>query len=293
MKHLSHAYNHCREIVRRSAGNFYLAFQLLPRTKRYAIYAVYAFCRAADDAVDELPDPSLRRAALDKVRHALERVYRGDPSTPMELALADTVGRYRLTRRYFDELIEGMEGDIDAVALDRVEELDEYCYRAAGTVGLLCLEVFGVAGEAAEKYGIALGRALQLTNVIRDLREDAHLNRYYVPEEMLRQHGVSREDLLHGRNGGAVERLVRSLIEQAKLAYNEAERYRPKNAGARLATSEAMRRVYHALLLEIERQPRRILEQRVSLPPWRKAREVLHALWCSFRSTPEPRPVRG
>jgi len=278
VRHLGSAYGYCKEVVRRSAGNFFLAFQLLPRTKRYAIYAVYAFCRAADDAVDELPDPSLRRSALSLVRKTLERVYRGNPRTPLEVALADTVGKYRLTKKYFDDLLIGMEGDIERVALDKMSELDEYCYRAAGTVGLLCLEVFGVAGDAAHKYGLALGRALQLTNVIRDLRSDAQMGRCYVPRELLDQHGVTPEDIAEGRGGSAFENLAHSLIGLAKAAYEEAEKHRPRSAAARLITSEAMRRVYHALLLKIEQDPHQVLRGRVSLSPWRKAGEVVAAL---------------
>jgi len=278
LKHLKSAYQYCKMVVKKSAGNFFLAFQLLPRTKRYAIYSVYAFCRAADDAVDELPEPSLRRASLELVKGALERVYHGDPQTPMELALADTVGKYRLTRQYFDDLILGMEGDIENVALDTKSELDEYCYRAAGTVGLLCLEVFGVAGHAAKTYGLALGRALQLTNVIRDLREDANMGRVYVPRELLLEHGVTVEDIASGRGGKGFEKLMRALIGMAKSAYEEAERHRPKSAAARLVTSEAMRRVYKALLYEIENDPRAVLERRVSLPKWKKASEVMAAM---------------
>lgn len=278
MKHLRSAYNYCKTVVKKSAGNFFLAFQLLPRTKRYAIYAVYAFCRAADDAVDELPEPSLRRAALELVKGGLERVYRGKPQSPMELALADTVGRYRLTRQYFEDLLLGMEGDIGPVALDTKSELDEYCYRAAGTVGLLCLEVFGVAGQKAIDYGLALGRALQLTNVIRDLREDARMGRIYIPRELMKEHGVTVEDITSGRGGKGFEKLMRSLISMAKNAYEEAERHRPRSAAARLITSEAMRRIYKALLYEIENDPRAVLQKRVSLPPWRKAGEVVAAL---------------
>lgn len=282
MRHLRSAYKYCKEVVKRSAGNFFLAFQLLPRTKRYAIYAVYAFCRAADDAVDELPEPSLRRAALGVVKTALERVYGGDPQTPMEIALADTVGKYRLTKKYFDDLLIGMEGDIESVSLNKMSELDEYCYRAAGTVGLLCLEVFGVAGEKAKKYGISLGRALQLTNVIRDLREDAQIGRCYVPKEMLDEHGVTQEDLAAGRGGKGFEKLIESLIALAYAAYLEAEHYRPKSAAARLVTSEAMRRVYYALLLKIAEDPEQVLKKRVSLTPWKKIGEVVAALSSSY-----------
>lgn len=279
MSRLRHAYEYCKRVVKTSAGNFFLAFQLLPRTRRYAIYAVYAFCRAADDAVDELPEPSLRRAGLELVRDGLERVYRGKPESPMEHALADTVGRYRLTKQYFDDLIVGMEGDIEpVVALDTLSELDEYCYRAAGTVGLLCLEVFGVAGDAAKKYGLALGRALQLTNVIRDLREDARNGRCYVPKELLDEHGITREDIANGTGGKAFVKLVRRLIEMAKAAYAEAERHRPRSKAARLLTSEAMRRVYKALLYKIEEDPEMVLEKRVSLHPVRKVREVMAAV---------------
>ncbi len=278
MKHLAQAYETCKTVVKTSAGNFFLAFQLLPRTKRYAIYAVYAFCRAADDAVDELPEPSLRAAALNVVKLGLERVYKGSPETPVEVALADTVGRYRLTKQYFDDLILGMEGDIHDVALDKMSELDEYCYRAAGTVGLLCLEVFGVAGAKAKQYGLALGKALQLTNVIRDLREDARNGRVYVPREMLEAHGVTREDLANGTNTPKVRKLIRAMIRLAKAAYDEAERHRPTSATARLLTSEAMRRVYYALLLKIEKDPQAVLYKRVSLHPVRKVGEVIGAL---------------
>lgn len=278
MRHLQSAYKYCKEVVKRSAGNFFLAFQLLPRTKRYAIYAVYAFCRAADDAVDELPDISLRRAALELVRSALERVYRGNPQTPMEVALTDTVGRYRLTKQYFDDLLLGMESDLDTVSLSTLEELDEYCYRAAGTVGLLCLEVFGVMGWKAKRYGMALGRALQLTNIIRDIRIDARNGRVYIPQELLDAHGVTPEDLARGNRGRKVEGLIRALISLARAAYDEAERHRPRSAAARLVTSEAMRRVYRALLAKIEQDPQQVLEGRVSLPPWRKAGEVLAAV---------------
>jgi len=282
LRHLGSAYKYCKEVVKRSAGNFFLAFQLLPRTKRYAIYAVDAFCRAADDAVDELPEPSLRRAALGVVKTALERVYRGDPQTPMELALADTVGKYRLTKKYFDDLLVGMEGDIEDVSLTKMSELDEYCYRAAGTVGLLCLEVFGVAGEKAKHYGLSLGRALQLTNVIRDLREDAQIGRCYVPKELLDKHGVTQEDLANGKGGKGFDKLIETLIGLAYTAYLEAEQHRPNSAAARLVTSEAMRRVYYALLLKIAEDPEQVLKKRVSLPIWRKASEVFAAWTAAY-----------
>lgn len=278
MSHLKQAYAYCKEVVKTSAGNFFLAFQLLPRTKRYAVYAVYTFCRAADDAVDELPDPSLRRVALEVVKSALERVYRGKPKSQMEIALADTVGRFRLTKKYFDDLLLGMESDIDSVSLGTLEELDEYCYRAAGTVGLLCLEVFGVAGNAARKYAIALGRALQLTNIIRDLREDARSGRVYVPKDLMDYHGVTVEDIASGRKGKHVRALILALIRMARYAYEEAERHRPRSAAARLVTSEAMRRVYQALLAKIEEDPEQVLVRRVSLPKWQKAKEVLAAV---------------
>ncbi|MDP8206922.1 MAG: squalene/phytoene synthase family protein [Candidatus Electryonea clarkiae] len=278
MIHTRNAYKYCREVVKRSAGNFFYAFQLLPRTKRYAIYAVYTFCRAADDAVDELPDISLRRAALDLVKSALERVYSGNPRGEMEIALADTIGKYRLTKQYFDDLLIGMEGDIKPVAMNNFSELEEYCYRAAGTVGLLCLEVFGVAGEKSKKYAIALGQALQLTNVIRDMRADALNGRIYIPKDLLAQYGVTVEEIAEGRTGRRPERLIRALISLAKSAYEEAERHRPRSAAARLMTSEAMRRVYRALLAKIEENPQQVLVRRVSLPPWRKAGEVLAAV---------------
>jgi 15-cis-phytoene synthase len=282
LRHLGSAYQYCKTVVKKSAGNFFLAFQLLPRTKKYAIYAVYAFCRAADDAVDELPEPSLRRAALNTVKNGLERVYRGDPQTPVEIALNDTVGKYRLTRKYFDDLILGMEGDIEYVSLDKMSELDEYCYRAAGTVGLLCLEVFGVAGATAKRYGLALGKALQLTNVIRDIREDALIGRCYIPRELLDEHGVTRDDIINGRNSKGFEKLVRRLIAIAESAYQEAEKYRPKNVSKKLMTSEAMRRVYYALLHKIKEEPGKVLNERVSLSPWKKAGEVVLAMTTSY-----------
>lgn len=278
LPHLRSAFTYCKQVVKKSAGNFFLAFQLLPRTKRYAIYSVYAFCRAADDAVDELPNPSLRRISIEMVKRALERVYRGDPRTPIEVALSDTVGRFRLSKKYFDDLLVGMENDIDPVGLNNRDELDEYCYRAAGTVGLLCLEIFGVAGNKARRYAISLGRALQLTNILRDLRADALQGRVYVPKEMLEEYGVTVEDITMGRGGEQFESLAQALIALAKTSYADAEKHRPRGVAARLITSEAMRKVYRALLSKIESNPNQVLEGRVSISNWKKAGLVLSAV---------------
>ena len=196
-------------------------------------------------------------------------------------------------------LTDGMEMDLRSFpaedsggleALARGADLDRYTYLVAGCVGEFWTKITtahegsmkGWDVAAMSDTGVRFGKALQLTNVIRDLREDARNGRVYVPREMMEEHGVTRDDLANGTNPHRVRKLIHALIRLAKAAYDEAERHRPTSAAARLLTSEAMRRVYYALLLKIEKNPQAVLYGRVSLHPIRKAGEVISALASTY-----------
>jgi phytoene synthase len=245
------------------ASNFRYAFLVLSRAQRHAINAVYGFCRVVDDAVDHADLPDLARAGLLTWRRELDDIYRGTPTTPVGQMLAPVVAAYQLPREHFNELLLGVAMDIGRPRYQSFSELSRYTYRVASTVGLLCLPIFGVNGEAARRYAIERGSSLQLTNIIRDVKADAALGRIYLPLEDLKTFEYSEEDLLAGRHTLAFEHLMAFQCRRARQAHARAKELLPDPR--RLLAPEIMGRTYEALLDRIEASGYRLFDKPVKL----------------------------
>jgi phytoene synthase len=278
---LADDFERCAEITRRSSSNFYYAFKLLPPERRRALYAVYAFCRFVDDIADEdsIRDPA---ALLARWREELDRVYGGAPTRAISRALADAARRFSIPRQCFDEFIAGMEMDLTRKRYATFEELRLYCYRAASVVGLMCIEIFGYSNPGAKVYAENLGIAFQITNILRDVREDAGRGRIYLPLEDLARFGVTEDEILHGTYSDAFVRLMEFEANRAREYYERAERALPPEDRGSLMTAEAMRSIYRALLNLIVSSNYRVLDRRLSLSAPRKLYLVGRA-WASSR----------
>jgi phytoene synthase len=258
-------------LTRRSGSNFYYSFLFLPRRKREAMYALYAFCRTVDDAVDQGEGaPGEQRRALAEWRSELRRVYAGRPTRPIAVGLAEAVRAYPIRLEHLDAILSGVEMDIDKRRYESFEELREYCYRVAAAVGLCCIEIFGYTDPRARDYAENLGVALQLTNIMRDLRTDAERGRIYLPQDELRRFGYSEDDLLRGRYTQAYLELMRFQADRTHAYYRAARAARPRVDRRRLVAAEIMGVIYHRLLCAIEARRFRVFERRIRLSAPRK-----------------------
>ncbi|HYK64817.1 MAG TPA: presqualene diphosphate synthase HpnD [Patescibacteria group bacterium] len=257
-------YERCAQITRRSRSSFYYAFILLPPERRRALHAVYAFCRFVDDIAD---DEAIREPAmlLKRWREELDRVYDGTPTRALSRALADSARRFRIPRELFEEIINGVEMDLSHKRYETWDELRPYCYRVASALGLICIEIFGYRNPSAKVYAENLGLALQLTNILRDVREDAGRGRIYLPLEDLARFGVSEEEILGGVYSPNFVRLMRFEANRAQQLYAAAQSaLAPEDRGT-LLTAEAMRLIYAAILERIIKSNYRVLDRRHSL----------------------------
>lgn len=274
---LAEAYAYCREVTQRSSSNFAYAFRLLAAPRRDALTAVYAFCRFVDDIADdaERADP---RALLDRWRDELRSVYAGSARHPIGRALADAARRYPLEQRHFLDLIDGVEQDLSRRRYATFADLHRYCYQVASTVGLLCIEIFGHRDAGARDYAVDLGVAFQLTNILRDVDEDARRGRLYLPLEDLRHFGCDEAALLHGPYSPRVGALLAFECGRARAFYLRASGALSAADRVSLAPAEAMRMIYERLLARIEaRQFDVFRPAKVALPRYEKVTLALAA----------------
>ena len=260
---LDKAYLFCRNLTRNNAKNFYLAFQILPWIKRRSIYSIYAFCRCSDDLVD---DPAIKDRAglLEKWKVDLAACYRGEiKNDPIFVALYDTVKRYSIPKKYFLELIEGMEMDISVNRYETFDELYEYAYKAASVVGLILIEIFGYKNYMTREYAKNLGIAMQLTNIIRDVKEDAKRGRIYLPREDMIRFGYSEKDLFANEYGSKFVRLMEYQVARAVFYYQKATRSIPPEDRNLLTSPEIMKNIYFHLLNEIVGKGYNIFHNRI------------------------------
>jgi phytoene synthase len=267
---------YCQNKAANSGSSFYYSFLFLPPEKRRAITAVYAFCREVDDVVDECRDTSVARAKLAWWREEVGRVFAGEPQHPVGLALLPAVRDFGLVQEYFQEIIDGMEMDLDQVSYASFNELALYCYRVASVVGLLSAEIFGYQDRRTLKYAHDLGMAFQLTNILRDVREDALRGRIYLPVDEMAAHGVSIEDLRKGELTDNLRALLQHQAKRARHYYEQAFAKLPEQDRFAQRSGLIMAAVYLTLLDRIEAEfP--VLSRRVRLSPWRK-------LWIAWRT---------
>ena len=240
---------HVRARVRASGSSFYWAMRALPEARRDAIFAVYAFCRDVDDIADGDADVDDPKAALEEWRHEVGRIYEGHPSGAVSRTLAAAVHDYGLQKNDLLAVIDGMEMDASGpIRGPSMAELERYCDRVACAVGRLCVPIFGEPGEAGARVADKLGLALQLTNILRDLEEDADMGRLYLPAELLDAHGIAtrepREAIAHPR----LKLVCRDLAEKAHQAYTESETAIAQCSRAAMRPAIIMMMVYRKVL---------------------------------------------
>jgi 15-cis-phytoene synthase len=261
---------YCQQKAAASGSSFYYSFLFLPPQRRRAITALYAFCREVDDVVDETSDTQLAAAKLAWWRSELANLYAGKPQHPVTRALLPFIEKYSLSKENLGEIIDGMEMDLTQTRYLDWAGLERYCYRVAGVVGLLAAGIFGYRDPRTLEYARDLGIAFQLTNIIRDVGEDARKHRIYLPMDELKRFEVPATDILNARETPQFKVLMKFQDARARSYYDKATAALP--AGDRRAQRPGliMAAIYRALLEEIERDGFRVLRQRISLTPLRK-----------------------
>src|SRR3989442_11287050 len=245
-----------RTITRKSASNLALAFVLLPKVKRAGMSALYAFCREVDDVADDESMPiQKRRDQIAAWRTDVRRACGTEtPQFPVNRELQRVIHQYRLPFQYFDELLQGVEMDLDINRYESYEHLELYCYRVASVVGLLSIEIFGYQNPTCRDYAIALGKALQLTNILRDVRADAERGRIYLPLAELARFQVSPEEILRFEYSPRFFELAASVAQRARHFYGQARQTLPAGDRRSMVAAELMGSVYWRLLRKLERQ---------------------------------------
>lgn len=265
---LDAAYEECGRIVRASGSSFHQAFRLLPLERRRSLEALYAYCRVVDDAADDGGDARVQVAWW---REELSRVLAGNPTHPVGVALADSLQRFAIPPQHLVEILDGMAMDLVPQRFATFTELRRYCYHVAAAVGLATIPIFGCRDPRSRTYAEALGIALQLTNIVRDLAEDAERGRVYLPLEDLERFGYSERDLVTHTRNEAFRRLVAFECARAREFYTAARMALTPTDRRALAPAEGMRLVYQRVLAKIAAHPEAVFGPQVRLPRWQKA----------------------
>jgi len=268
---------YCEDKARQSGSSFYYSFRFLPYDKRRAITALYAFCREVDDVVDECSDPGVARTTLNWWRSEVAAIYGGTPQHPVCRALVPLVQQFSLPQEHLLEIIDGMEMDLERQSYPDFKSLQLYCYRVASVVGLLAAEIFGYSDRKTLKYAHDLGIAFQLTNIIRDVGEDARRGRIYLPQDELQQFGVNPSDILNARETENFQKLMQFQIERARHFYHQAFDELPAVDRKAQRTGLIMAAIYQATLDAVVATGCHVLRERVSLGTG-------HKLWLAFKT---------
>ena len=263
-------HKYCQDKAAASGSSFYYSFMFLPPERRQAITALYAFCREVDDVVDECRDPSIAQSKLEWWRHEVELISAGKPQHPVSQALQDVSTRFTLPQEQLLEIIDGMEMDLQQTRYLDFKGLQLYCYRVASVVGLLSAEIFGYTDRQTLKYAHDLGLAFQLTNIIRDVGEDARRGRIYLPIDELQQFEVPAKDILEARHSDRFVALMKFQAERAEKYYDQAFAQLPACDRKTQRPGLVMSAIYRTLLKEIREDGFLVLDRRTSLTPLRK-----------------------
>lgn len=268
---------YCQDKAARSGSSFYYSFLFLPPPQRRAITALYAFCREVDDVVDECEDANVARIKLQWWREETARIFDGTSRHPVGQALQESVSTYDLPQEHFLEIIDGMEMDLDHQGYSSFKDLALYCHRVASMVGLMSVEIFGYQDRHTLKYAHDLGMAFQLTNILRDVREDAARGRLYLPLDELERFGVTQEDVMAHRMSDNMRALFRFQAKRARQHYEQAYAHLPETDRYAQRSGLIMAAIYEATLREIEDDGYNLFDRRISLTPLRK-------LWMAWRT---------
>ena len=269
--------DYCQQKTVQSGSSFYYSFLFLPADRRRAITALYAFCREVDDTVDDCTDEGVARIKLAWWRNEVSNMYKGRPEHPVTTALQPHLAPYQLQERHLQAIIDGMEMDLDQTRYLDYAGLRKYCWHVAGVVGILSASIFGVTDPRTLEYAERLGLAFQLTNIIRDVGEDARKGRIYIPVNELQQFDVKAAELLNARHSERFEQLMKFQAERAHRLYDEALALLPAADRRAQRPGLMMAEIYRTVLREIERDGFHVLNQRISLTPIRK-------LWLAWKT---------
>ncbi|CAN5821852.1 presqualene diphosphate synthase HpnD [soil metagenome] len=268
---------YCQQKAAQSGSSFYYSFLFLPTERRRAITALYAFCREVDDVVDDSLDEAIARTKLNWWRKEINAMLTGQPTHPVTKALQPHLLTYALDGAHFHAIIEGMEMDLNQNRYLDFIALQKYCWHVAGVVGVLSASIFGVTNPRTKEFAEKLGLALQMTNIIRDVGEDARKGRIYLPVNELQQFNVPANDILNARHSPEFEALMQFQFTRAQQLYDDAFAALPDEDRKAQRTGLIMASIYRALLLEIQRDGFHVLNQRISLTPIRK-------LWLAWKT---------
>jgi len=268
---------YCQDKAASSGSSFTSSFRFLPQDKRRAMTTLYAFCREVDDVVDECSDANVARTTLNWWRNEVAAIYGGKPTHPVCQALVSVVRQFKLPQEHLQEIIDGMEMDLDQPRYADFKSLQLYCYRVASVVGLLSAEIFGYSDRQTLKYAHDLGIAFQLTNIIRDVGEDARRNRIYLPMDEMQQFGVTAADILNARETENFHKLMAFQIERARQYYRQALAHLPAVDRKAQRAGLIMAAIYQAVLDEVEASGCHVLKERVSLT-------TRYKLWLAFKA---------
>jgi len=264
-----------RELGKTVQSNFFYSFLFLPKPKRDAIIDVYAFCRAIDDIVDDIVEKAgaggapnayaEARIELDRWREELDNLYAGKPTMPIAVKLRRVLERFPMPKEYFEEMINGCEMDLLRNRYENFDELHQYCYRVASITGLMCIEIFTYRSQSAKDYAVNLGVALQLTNILRDLKEDAARGRVYLPQEDLRRFGYSEGDLACGNINDNFRAMMKFECERARGYYRLAADHLAEEDRPTMTAAITMGKIYYRLLGQIEHLDYDVFNNRIRL----------------------------
>ena len=269
--------DYCQQKAAQSGSSFYYSFLFLPPERRRAITALYAFCREVDDTVDDATDESVARTKLDWWRKEVMAMLAGAPTNPVTKALQPHLAVYALDGKHLLAIVDGMEMDLNQTRYLDYTALKRYCWHVASVVGILSASIFGATQPQTLEYAERLGLAFQLTNIIRDVGEDARKGRIYLPVNELQQFGVTAADLLNARHSDNFEKLMAFQAARAQQVYDEAFALLPKEDRRAQRPGLIMASIYRTLLTEIEDDNYHVLEHRISLTPIRK-------LWLAWKT---------
>jgi 15-cis-phytoene synthase len=273
---------YCQQKAAASGSSFYYSFLFLPPERRRAVTALYAFCREVDDVVDECSDAQLARAKLAWWRVEVGKLFEGNPQHPVTTALKPHLETCRITAERLNEIIDGMEMDLTQTRYLDFAGLERYCYHVAGAVGLLAAGIFGYKDPQTLEYAKNLGTAFQLTNIIRDVGEDARKNRIYLPMDELKQFDVPASDILQAEYSENFRNLMAFQAQRAESYYVKAMQLLPAGDRRTQRAGLIMAAIYRATLAEVERDGFKVLTQRTSLTPLRK----FWLAWKTWLATP-------
>ena len=272
---------YCQQKAAQSGSSFYYSFLFLPPQRRKAITALYAFCREVDDVVDETSDPSIARTTLDWWRREVQSLLSGSPTHPVTQALQPHLSAFGVRGEHLLAVIDGMEMDLTQTRYLDYPALKRYCWHVASVVGIMSASIFGYSDERTLSYAEKLGLAFQLTNIIRDVGEDARRGRIYLPISELQEYQVTAAEVLQARHSERFEALMQFQTQRAQSLYDEAFAELPGADRRAQRPGLIMAAIYRTLLDEIQRDGFQVLQHKVSLTPLRK-------LWLAWKTWVKP-----